>query len=183
MENKIIRCPWAESDPFSMEDHDKRWCKPCHDERELFKMLILEGFQAGLSWATILKKEAAFITAFDEFDPEIIARYDENKINSLMENTQIIRNRRKIEATITNAKETLRLGSLDNFFWSFTDGKVIDNHIKPGDPFPANSPLSDMVSLELKNRGFKFVGSTIIYSYLQAIGIINDHFDCCTFKY
>jgi DNA-3-methyladenine glycosylase I len=183
MEEKIIRCSWAESDPFSMEYHDKRWCKPCHNERELFKMLILEGFQAGLSWATILKKEEAFISAFDGFDPKIISDYDQKKIDSLMENTKIIRNRRKIEATITNAAATLRLGSLDDFFWSFTEGKVIDNHLKPGDNLPANSPLSEMVSIELKTRGFKFVGSTIIYSYLQAIGIINDHFDCCTFKY
>jgi DNA-3-methyladenine glycosylase I len=183
MEDKIIRCSWAESDPFSMEYHDKRWCKPCHDERELFKMLILEGFQAGLSWATILKKEAAFVSAFDGFDPKIIACYDQKKIDSLIENPQIIRNKRKIEATITNVEKTLKLGSLNNFFWSFTDGKVIDNHLMPGDKLPANSPLSDKVSSELKGRGFKFVGSTIIYSYLQAIGIINDHFDCCKFKY
>jgi DNA-3-methyladenine glycosylase I len=100
-----------------------------------------------------------------------------------MENPQIIRNRRKIESTITNAEAALKLGSLDDFFWSFTDGKIIDNHLKPGDSLHANSPLSDKVSLELKSRGFKFVGSTIIYSYLQAIGIINDHFDCCKFKY
>jgi DNA-3-methyladenine glycosylase I len=183
MKNKIVRCPWAESDPFLMEYHDKRWCKPCHDERELFKMLILEGFQAGLSWATILKKEAAFISAFDGFDTEIISRYDEKKINSLMENPLIIRNRRKIEATITNAQRALELGSLDNFFWSFTDGKIIDNHLKPGDRLPANSPLSEKVSKELKNHGFKFVGNTIIYSYLQAIGIINDHIEGCVFKY
>jgi DNA-3-methyladenine glycosylase I len=182
MEKKICRCSWAQSNPFSMEYHDKRWCKPCHDERELFKMLILEGFQAGLSWATILKKEEAFIAAFDGFDSEIIAQYDEKKIASLMENPLIIRNRLKIQSTVTNAAASLKLGSLDSFFWSFTDGKIIDNNLKEVDIPPAYSPLSDMVSKELKSRGFKFVGSTIIYSYLQAIGIINDHIDTCAFK-
>jgi DNA-3-methyladenine glycosylase I len=182
MEKQIIRCPWAEHDPYSMEYHDKRWCKPCHDERELFKMLILEGFQAGLSWATVLKKEADFIAAFDGFDPEIIALYDEEKIAELMGNPLIIRNRRKIKATIINAKAALKLGSLDHYFWGFTDGKIIDNNLKTDDNLPANSPLSDRVSADLKKRGFKFVGTTIIYSYLQAIGIINDHLDCCDFK-
>jgi DNA-3-methyladenine glycosylase I len=176
------RCPWAESDEYSLLYHDTRWCKPCHDERELFKMLLLEGFQAGLSWSIILKKEASFLTAFDDFDPEIIARYDEKKVNELMENPAIIRNKLKINAAITNAKAALKLGSLDEYFWGFTDFKVIDNHLKKQDAMLANSPLSDKISADLKKRGFKFVGSTIIYSYLQSIGIINDHLECCFFR-
>lgn len=145
-------------------------------------MLLLEGFQAGLSWATILKKEKAFIEAFDNFNPEIIARYDDKKIEELMENTAIIRNRLKINAAVTNAKAALQIGSLDDYFWRFTDFQTIDNHLHPGTPLPANSPLSDRISADLKKRGFKFVGSTIIYSFLQSIGIINDHLDCCDFR-
>jgi DNA-3-methyladenine glycosylase I len=145
-------------------------------------MLILEGFQAGLSWAIILKKEAAIIKAFDNFDPEIIALYDEKKFKELMENPAIIRNKLKINAAITNAKAAIKLGSLNDYFWGYTDFKVIDNHLKRQEDMPANSPLSERISADLKNRGFKFVGSTIIYSYLQGIGIINDHLECCGYR-
>jgi DNA-3-methyladenine glycosylase I len=183
LENKVVsRCPWGEADEYSRAYHDTRWCKPCHDERELFKMLILEGFQAGLSWAIILKKEAAIINAFDNFDPEIIARYDEKKVEELLQIPEIIRNRLKIEAAITNAKAAIKLGSLDEYFWGFTDFRVIDNHLKKQEDMPANSPLSEKISADLKKRGFKFVGSTIIYSYLQAIGVINDHLECCDYR-
>jgi DNA-3-methyladenine glycosylase I len=145
-------------------------------------MLILEGFQAGLSWVTILKKEAAFIKAFDNFDVEIIANYDEKKVKELLQNPEIIRNKLKINAAITNAKAAIQLGSLNEYFWGFTDFNVIDHHLKKQDAMPANSELSDRISTDLKKRGFKFVGSTIIYSYLQGIGVINDHLECCDFR-
>jgi DNA-3-methyladenine glycosylase I len=145
-------------------------------------MLILEGFQAGLSWVTILKKEAAFDTAFDGFNPAIIANYNDEKIAELLSNPGIIRNKLKINAAVTNAQAALKLKSLDDFFWGYTDRKTIDNHLNRQDEMLVTSPLSDKISADLKNLGFMFVGSTIIYSYLQAIGIINDHLDSCSFR-
>ena len=166
--------------------HDKRWCKPEHDDQELFAMLVLEFFAAGLSWRLILEKEEAFREAFDGFVPEIVAEYDDDKIEELMENTDIIRNRKKIEAAINNANKFLEIQeeflSFDKYIWGFTDGKVIDHHLKNGKDMPSKDELSDKISKDLKKRGFKFIGSTTIYSYLQGIGIINDHWEYCDYR-
>ncbi len=166
--------------------HDTRWCKPEHEDQELFAMLILEGMQAGVSWSLILNKEANFRKAFDGFDPQTVAAYDENKIEELMKDAGIIRNRRKIEAAVTNAQAFLKVkeefGSFDRYIWSFTEGKVVDHHLLRPEDMPAKDGLSERVSRDLKKRGFKFVGPVIIYSYLQAIGVINDHMEYCEYR-
>lgn len=166
--------------------HDEEWGVPVHDDRKHFEFLILEGVQAGLSWLTILKKRENYRKAYDNFDVKKVSEYDEAKIEELMNNPDIIRNRRKIEASINNAKKFLEVqkefGSFDNFIWSFVDNNVVKNHWKDLSEIPATSELSDKVSKELKRRGFKFVGSTIIYAHLQAIGLINDHLVTC-FRY
>ena len=180
------RCGWELSSEKMKAYHDNRWCKPEHDDRELFAMLILEGAQAGLSWATIINREENYREAFDRFDPKIVASYDGKKIEALMQNKGIIRNRRKIEAAVANAKAFLEVqkefGSFDSYIWSFTDGEVIDHHLKRLEDMPATSELSEKVSRDLKKRGFRFVGPTIIYSYLQGIGIYNDHVEGCDFR-
>ena len=177
------RCDWGRMSPKMQAYHDTRWCKPLHDERELFAMLILEGAQAGLSWSTIIEREENYRRAFDGFAPAVVAGYGDEKIAELMQDSGIIRNRRKIEAAVTNAQAFVRVQeeyhSFDQYIWSFTDGKVIDHQVKSMDEVPATSALSERVSKDLKKRGFKFVGPTIIYSYLQGIGIYNDHaLDC-----
>ncbi len=172
----VRRCSWANpANPLYLEYHDHEWGVPCHDERQLFEMLNLEGAQAGLSWETVLNKRENYRLAFDHFDAKKIIRYDEKKIESLMQNAGIIRNRLKINAVIVNARAYLELckefGSLDAYLWGHVDGVPIvnlDGHI-------VTSPLSDQISKDLKKRGFKFVGSTIIYAYMQAIGMVNDH--------
>ena len=183
------RCEWVSKSPISkklLNYHDTRWCKPNHNDQELFAMLNLELFQAGLNWSTILNKEENFRKAFDYFDPEIIIKYDDKKINELMNDKGIIRNIKKINAVITNAKAFLKIkkefGSFDKYIWGFTNRKIIDNHIKSLNDIPSNSPLSKEISKDLKKRGFNFVGPTIIYSYLQAIGVINDHIENCEFR-
>ena len=182
---EIKRCDWAAHDVLNQEYHDKEWGVPVHDDRRLFKMLILEGMQAGLSWITILKKMDAFCRAFDEFDPDIIRRYDEKKVAELMDNKEIIRNRLKINAAITNAEAYFGLcekyGSLDNFLWSYVDYKPIKNAWKTMDEIPASTPLSEQISRDLKKLGFKFTGPTIIYAYMQSIGMVNDHLTSCAF--
>ena len=166
--------------------HDTRWCKPEHRDKELFAMLVLEGMQAGVSWDLILEKEENFRRAFDGFDPTIVANYGEQKVEELLQNKGVIRNRNKIMAAIGNARAFLKVqevfGSFDKFIWSFTDGKVIDHHLSDVKDMPAKDDLSEKVSLELKKRGFKFVGPTIVYSYLQGIGVINDHWEHCDFR-
>ncbi len=166
--------------------HDTRWCKPEHRDQELYAMLILEGMQAGVSWNLILNKEDNFRKAFDGFDPKKVAAYDESKFEELMQNTGIIRNRNKIRAAITNAQEFLKVqkefGSFDKYIWGFTGGKVIDHHLADIKDMPAKDELSELISKDLKKRGFKFVGATIIYSYLQGIGIINDHWEYCDYR-
>ena len=176
----VRRCSWANpANPLYLEYHDHEWGVPCHDERQLFEMLNLEGAQAGLSWETVLNKRENYRLAFDHFDAKKIIRYDEKKIESLMQNAGIIRNRLKINAVIVNARAYLELckefGSLDAYLWGHVDGVPIvnlDGHI-------VTSPLSDQISKDLKKRGFKFVGSTIIYAYMQAIGMVNDHSGEC----
>ena len=171
------RCRWA--DPNSelyIAYHDREWGRPEHDDQKLFEMLILEGFQAGLSWLTILKKREAFRRAFDHFDPAAVAQYGPEKVESLMVDAGIVRNRRKILASIQNSKTFLAIqeefGSFDRYLWSFTEGEVIVN---TDDVFPTHTDLSDRISKDLKRRGMSFVGTTIIYSFLQAVGVVNDH--------
>jgi len=178
---ELNRCRWA--DPTSdlyLAYHDQEWGRPEHDDRKLFEMLILEGFQAGLSWITILKKREAFREAFDGFDPVVVAGYGPEKLEILMSNPGIVRNRRKIEASVQNAKVFLDIqkefGSFDRYLWGFTQGKVMlntDNEVR------ASTPLSDRISADLKRRGMKFVGTVIIYSFLQAVGVVNDHETGC----
>ena len=182
---EIKRCEWAGNDPLYVAYHDNEWGKPIHDDRLLFEFLILEGMQAGLSWITILKKREAFRAAFDNFEPEIVANYDSSKIEELMLNSGIVRNRRKIESTVKNAGLFLEIqekyGSFDKFIWSYV-GEPIVNHPVSAADVPATSGLSDKISRDLKKLGFSFVGSTIIYSFMQAIGMVNDHIDGCSFK-
>lgn len=180
------RCPWCGTDPLYVAYHDKEWGVPLHDERTLFELLTLEGAQAGLSWFTILKKREGYRRAFDNFDAEHIARYTEADVARLMADAGIVRNRLKIESTITNARATLALresgGGLDGYFWNFVDGRPIVNAWTDMSQVPASTPLSDAISKDLKKRGFKFVGSTIVYAHMQAMGLVNDHTTGC-FRY
>lgn len=180
------RCDWGNTSARMRAYHDTRWGKPEHDDRELFAMLVLEGMQAGLSWATVLDKEDAFRTAFDGFDPKVVAAYGPEKVASLMRDASIVRNRRKIEAAISNARALLEvqdeLGSFDAYVWGFTGGEAVDHHLARQDEMPAQSELSERVSRDLRRRGFRFVGPVITYSYLQAIGVINDHVEGCDFR-
>ena len=174
------RCSWAGPDEIYIKYHDEEWGIPTHDDRELFEMLVLESFQAGLSWITILKKRQNFKKAFDDFDVEKVAAYDESKISELLENEGIIRHRGKITSAINNAQVLIEIqkefGSFDSYIWSFTDGKIIKAE------YLTESDLSKDISKDLKRRGMKFVGPTIIYSYLESIGIIDNHQKEC-FKY
>ncbi len=181
--NKKIRCTWAGDDPLYIDYHDNEWGRPVHNDNKLFEMLILEGMQAGLSWITILRKREAYRIAFDQFHIDKILMYDHTKIEELMQNAGIIRNRLKINSVITNAKAFRQVqeefGSFDAFLWRYVNGKPIQNHWTTTSEVPATTELSDLISKELKKRGFKFVGSTIVYAYMQAVGLVNDHtVDC-----
>ena len=181
------RCAWSNNDMLYIKYHDKEWGVPVHNDRKLFEFLILEGFQAGLSWFTILKKRENFRKAFDNFDFNKITKYDKKKINILLKDAGIIRNRLKIAAAVTNAKafiETRKeFGTFDKYIWSFTDGKPIQNKFESLKKIPAKTKLSDKISDDLKKRGFKFVGSTIVYAHMQATGMVNDHaVDCFRHK-
>ena len=179
----INRCAWVTEDKIYQDYHDKEWGVPLHDDRRLFEMLILEGMQAGLSWLTVLRKREAFREAFDGFDIDIVSKYDQEKVANLMENKDIIRNRLKIESVIRNAKAFLKVqeqyGSFDSFIWSYVNNKPIVNNYANLKEIPANTPLSDTISKDLKKLGFNFVGSTIIYAYMQSIGMVNDHTKDC----
>ena len=180
------RCPWCGNDELYVKYHDEEWGVPVHDDRKHFEFLVLESAQAGLSWLTVLRKRENYRKAYDDFDPKKVSEYDEAKVEELMQNAGIIRNRRKIEASINNAKRFLEIqkefGSFDKYIWSFVDNKVVKSHWNDIQEVPATSELSDKVSKDLKNRGFKFLGSTIIYAHLQATGLINDHLVTC-FRY
>jgi len=185
--NEKIRCSWCGDLPIYKDYHDNEWGRQVHDDRKLFEMLILEGAQAGLSWITVLKKRENYRKAFDNFDPNKVALYNEEKIQSLMENEGIIRNHLKINSAVINAKLFLEVaekhGSFDKFIWSYVNYKPITNHVKQIEDLPATTPLSDQISKDLKKMGFKFVGSTIIYSFMQATGMVNDHLvDCFAYK-
>ena len=186
MTETVTRCWWAGNDPLYVQYHDEEWGRPQHDDRRLFEMLCLEGAQAGLSWITILRKRESYRTAFDSFDAEKVARYDEEKIDELMQNAGIVRNRMKIEAFIANARAFLAVqaefGSFDAYIWRFVDGRPIVNTRAALSDIPARTPLSDAISKDLKKRGFTFVGSTIIYAHMQATGMVNDHLTGC-FRY
>ena len=179
------RCGWAKGEKDILY-HDTEWGVPCHDDGYIFEMLILEGFQAGLSWNTILQKRENFRKAFDNFDYRKMAEYDEMKLNELLKNEGIIRNRLKINSTVTNARAFMKIqeefGSFAKYIWNFTDNKRIINKWKELSEVPATSELSDKISKDLKKKGFKFIGSTIIYSFLQAVGIIDDHLMNCPYK-
>ena len=183
--NDKIRCQWCVGDKLYQEYHDKEWGKPIYDDAILFEFIILESFQAGLSWITILKKRENFRNAFDNFNYKKIANYDEKKIAELMQNAGIIRSELKIKSAISNAKAFLKIqqefGSFSKYIWNFTNGKPIVNHPKTVIDVPATTILSEAISKDLKKRGFKFVGPTIVYAYMQAVGIVNDHVaDCFT---
>ncbi len=177
------RCAWAGDLPIYQAYHDEEWGVPLHDDRALFEFLILEGAQAGLSWITILKKRDAYRAAFDNFDAARIAQYDANKIESLLQNAGIVRNRLKIQSAIINAQKYLAVqqefDSFDAFIWRFVEGVTIQNKWRSMSELPSTSPASDAMSKELKRRGFKFVGSTICYAYMQATGMVNDHLTLC----
>jgi DNA-3-methyladenine glycosylase I len=180
---KVIRCAWSTNDPLLTAYHDEEWGVPVHDDRAVFEFLILEGAQAGLSWLTILKKRAAYRAAFSRFDPRKIARYDETKIQALLANSGIVRNRLKIRSTIQNAQAFLAVqkefGSFDAYIWRFVHGQPIQNRWRRMQDVPARKPESDAMSKELQKRGFTFVGSTISYAFMQAVGMVNDHLVSC----
>jgi DNA-3-methyladenine glycosylase I len=180
------RCPWCLGNELYIKYHDEEWGVPVHEDKKHFEFLVLESAQAGLSWLTILKKRENYREAYDGFDAEKVALYDEQKIAQLLNNPGIIRNKRKIEASINNAKKFLEIkkqwGSFDNYLWSFVDGKPIINHWEDIEQIPGNTELSTTISKDLKKKGFKFLGPTIIYSHMQAVGLINDHITTC-FRY
>jgi len=181
------RCEWVGEDPLSLSYHDKEWGVPEHDDLKLFEFLILEGAQAGLSWITVLRKRENYRKAFDNFNPGKVSEYDEKKLRELLSNEGIIRNRLKIEAAIQNAQAFLAVqeefGSFDAYSWQFVDGKPKINAWKKMEEIPSKTPESDAMSKDLKKRGFKFVGPTICYAHMQAVGMVNDHtVDCFRYK-
>lgn len=180
---QINRCTWCGNHPLYVEYHDKEWGVPLHDDRQLFAMLNLEGAQAGLSWITILKKRENYFDAFDQFDMARIARYTAKDINRLLGNPGIVRNRLKIESVIRNAKGALaaadEFGSLDAYLWAFVDGRPVQNRWASLNEIPTRTEISDAMSKDLKRRGFNFVGSTICYAFMQAVGMVNDHTTDC----
>jgi DNA-3-methyladenine glycosylase I len=182
-QNRNNRCAWAQKNELMAKYHDEEWGKPLHNDQKLFEFLIMEGMQAGLSWQTILNKREAFRKAYADFDVQKVAQYNQQKVEELMQNSGIIRNRLKIEASIGNAKHFLEVvaefGTFDRYIWSFVNYQPIVNHWKSMNEVPSSTELSDQISTDLKRRGFKFVGSTIIYAHLQATGMVNDHLVDC----
>ncbi|MFO7619458.1 MAG: DNA-3-methyladenine glycosylase I [Thermoplasmata archaeon] len=180
---QINRCFWASGDDFYVKYHDEEWGVPVHDDLKLFEFLILEGFQAGLSWHCILAKRENFRKAFDGFDPVKVAKYGEKKIESLMQDAGIIRNRLKILAAVTNASAFLEVqkefGTFDSYIWDFVGNKPIQNSWKTGKEIPPKTELAERISKDLKARGFKFVGPTVVYAHMQATGMVNDHLASC----
>ncbi|MGH7439201.1 MAG: DNA-3-methyladenine glycosylase I [Polyangiaceae bacterium] len=177
------RCPWSGTDPAYVAYHDDEWGVPVHDDRVLFEFLILEGAQAGLSWSTILRKRDAYRRAFDRFDPRKVARYDARKVAALLADAGIVRNRAKIASAIKNANAFLEVqeefGTFDAYQWRFVDGRPLQNERRTIREVPASTPQSDAMSKDMKSRGFSFVGSTILYAHMQAVGMVNDHVVDC----
>ncbi len=178
----LVRCPWPKDDPLYVAYHDTEWGVPEYDDRALFEKLILDGFQAGLSWITILRKRDNFRKAFDDFDPQKIARYTPRKVETLMQDAGIVRNRLKIEGTVRSAQSWLDImdkGGFSNLLWDRIDGRPKVNTFKTLKGVPAETPLSQAISKDLASRGFKFVGPTIVYAFMQAVGMVNDHLVTC----
>jgi len=180
------RCPWPGNDPLYIQYHDEEWGVSLHDDQTLFEFLMLEGAQAGLSWETILKKREGYREAFDQFDSKKISKYTAFKIEALLQNPNIVRNKLKVNSIVLNARLFLEVqkefGSFDKYIWQFTDGKTIQNRYRKMADIPANTPESDAMSKDLKKRGFKFIGTTICYAFMQATGMVNDHVEYC-FRY
>lgn len=178
-----VRCEWCGTDPLYVKYHDEEWGVPVKDDKKMFEFLLLETFQAGLSWITILRKRENFRKAFDDFDYKKIAKYNQSKIASLLSNEGIIRNKLKVQSAVTNAQAFINIqeefGSFCNYIWSFVDHKPLIDVLKTHRQAPANTPLSDALSKDLKKRGFKFVGSTVVYAHMQATGMVNDHIKSC----
>lgn len=181
--SKQTRCGWAGDDPTYVAYHDREWGVPVYDDQLLFEFLILEGAQAGLSWITILRKRDAYRKAFAGFDPAKVARFDQKKIETLLQNPGIVRNRLKVESAVKNARAFLKvqeeLGSFSDYQWGFVDGRPLQNRFASMKEIPARTAVSDALSKDLKKRGFNFVGSTIMYAHMQAVGMVNDHIDAC----
>ena len=178
-----IRCTWSGSNPIYVDYHDQEWGAPARDDRKQFEFLVLESAQAGLSWLTILKRRAGYQRLYAGFDAEQVALFDEVRVSTMLQDPGIIRNRKKIESSINNARLFLEIsekhGSFSNYLWGFVDGKQVVNHFNSQTEIPANTPLSDTISKDLKQKGFRFLGSTIIYAHLQATGLVNDHLVSC----
>ena len=181
------RCSWCERDALYRAYHDEEWGRPIHDDRRLFELLVLESFQVGLSWYTILAKREGFRAALDGFDYRLIAAYDDAKVEALMQDTRIVRNRRKILATIQNAALFIEIqqefGSFSAFIWAFVGGSPCVHHPRKLEDVPASNQTSDAIAAELKRRGFKFFGTTVAYAFMQSAGLVNDHIEDCAFKY
>jgi DNA-3-methyladenine glycosylase I len=184
--SKILRCPWCGDDPLYVKYHDEEWGVPVYSDQRHFEFLVLESAQAGLSWLTILRRREDYRRIYEDFDPFKVARFDDTKIEEMMQDKRIIRNRLKIESSINNARRYLEVcdmfGSFSNYLWNFVDGKPLIGHWEDISEIPAQTSLSEQMSRDLKKRGFKFIGPTIIYSHLQATGLINDHLVSC-FRY
>ncbi len=182
----MIRCEWADTSPLYQQCHDEEWGIPVHEDRTLFEFLILEGAQAGLSWETILKKRNGYREAFDQFDVDKVSTFSESKIEALLQNPKIVRNRLKVNSAVLNAKLFIKVqkefGSFDKYIWQFINGEIIQNAFSDISEIPANTPESDAMSIDLKKRGFKFIGTTICYAFMQATGMVNDHVISC-FRY
>ena len=182
----LIRCPWAGSDPLYLDYHDREWGKPVHSDKIHFEFLVLESAQAGLSWLTVLRKRERYRKVYLDFDPVKVARFSKSDIEGLLSDPGIVRNRKKIEASVGNAHGFLdicsQFGSFDGYLWNYVDGRPVVGGWRSMDQIPATTDLSDRISADLKKRGFRFIGSTIIYSHLQAVGIVNDHVTGC-FRY
>jgi len=182
-EDGICRCGWCGTDPLYVHYHDTDWGVPEYDSRALFEKLILDGFQAGLSWITILRKRENFRKAFDGFKPEVMARYDHRKIEALMQDAGIVRNRAKIEGSVNSARADLEIADFSSHLWGFIDGKPVQNKFASGHDVPAKTAVAEAISKDLKKRGFTFVGPTIVYAFMQACGLVNDHMvDCHRYK-
>ena len=175
----LTRCPWPKDDPLYVSYHDNEWGVPEYDDRALFEKLILDGFQAGLSWITILRKRDNFRKAFDDFDPAKIARYTPRKLEALMQDAGIVRNRLKIEASVSNAQAYLAIPDFSSYLWGFNDGRVVQNNFRSLKQVPAKTALAEKISKDLQKRGFRFVGPTIVYAFMQAVGMVNDHLVTC----
>ncbi len=187
MPKELKRCAWVGEDPLYQKYHDEEWGRPLHNDKKLFEFLILEGAQAGLSWITILRKRDNYRKAFDNFDYEKVAKYNKRKITALLKDEGIVRNRLKINGTVQNAKAFIAVrkefGSFNKYIWGFVDNKPIINKFKSMKDLPAKTELSDIIAKDLKKRGFTFVGSTIVYAFMQAVGMVNDHeVDCFCYK-